>query len=65
MGLRKTYTAKIEDPLALLLHYWGTKEKVGVNREPLLACLLQMAQQDVDRKVHTIPGVTVVEGSKL
>lgn len=63
-GLRKTYTAEVTDPRALLLHYWGTKDVPGVNRDPLLACLKTMAQQDVDRKVHTIPGVTVIEGTK-
>lgn len=64
-GLRKTYTAQVNDPRALLLHYWGTKDAPGVNREPLLACLQSMAQQDVDRKVFTIPGVTVIEGTKF
>jgi len=65
MGLRKTYTAEVTDPRALLLHYWGTKDVPGVNRDPLLACLKQMAQQDVDWKVHTIPGVAVIEGTRL
>lgn len=65
MGLRKTYTASVHDPRALLLHYWGGNGQPGVNREPIVACLQQMAQQDVDRKVHTIPGVTVVEGTTL
>lgn len=64
-GLRKTYTAEVTDPRALLLHYWGTKDVPGVNRDPLLTCLKTMAQQDVDRKVHTIPGVTVIEGTRL
>jgi chromosome segregation ATPase len=59
MGLRKTYTAELTDPKAALVHYWTT------NRAPLLAVLQQMAQQDVNRSVRTIPGVKVVEGTRL
>lgn len=59
LGLKKTYTAEIENPRTLLLHYWEQ------NREPIVACLLAMAQADVDRHVHTIPGVKVNEGTRL
>jgi hypothetical protein len=59
MGLRTTYTATLTDAREALKHYWAT------NRQPLIDCLTHMAQADVDRKVHTIPGVTVVEGTKL
>lgn len=62
MGLRKTYTATLTNPRDALLHYWGGATP-GVGREALIACLQQLAQQDVNRKVHTIPGVTVVEGT--
>lgn len=65
MGLTKTYTARVDDPRALLLHYWGSAGAAGVNRDPIIACLRQMAQADVDRKIHTIPGVFVVEGTRL
>jgi hypothetical protein len=59
MGLRITHTATLTDARETLKHYWAT------NRDPLIECLTRMAQADVDRKIHTIPGVTVVEGTKL
>jgi hypothetical protein len=59
MSLKRTYTARVDDPRALLLHYWST------NRDPITACLAAMAQADIDRHIHTIPGVFVVEGTKL
>lgn len=65
LGLKTTYTARVDDPRALLMHYWGSKDQPGVNREPIIECLRQMAQADVNRKIHTIPGVTVVEGTRL
>lgn len=55
LGFRTSYRAEVTDPKACLLHYWST------NRAPLLAALAQLAQQDVNRKVMTIPGVTVHE----
>lgn len=58
-GLTATFTARLDDPRAALLHYWSA------NREPLIACLQGLAQADVDRKVRTIPGVFVVEGTRL
>lgn len=64
VGLRKTYTAEITNPRDALLHYWGGATP-GIGRDALIACLRQIAQQDVNRKVHTIPGVTVVEGTTL
>lgn len=59
LGLKKTYTAQVENPKALLLHYWD------VNRDAVVAYLTALAQADVDRSIHTIPGVTVVVGTKL
>lgn len=65
MGLTKTYTARVDDPRALLLHYWGSGDKPPIQREAIIACLQQLAQADVNRKIHTIPGVFVVEGTRL
>lgn len=59
LGLKKTYTAQVDDPKKLLLHYWAT------NRDAMVAHLTTMAQADIDRSVHTIPGVTVIVGTKL
>jgi len=59
LGLKKTYTAQVGDPKALLLHYWAT------NRDAVVGYLTALAQADVDRSIHTIPGVIVIEGTKL
>lgn len=64
-GLTATYTARLDNPRAALLHYWGGAEGPGPGREALIACLQTLAQADVDRKVRTIPGVFVVEGTRL
>ena len=64
-GLTATFTARLDDPRAALLHYWGGKDGPGPGRDALVACCLQLAQADVDRKVRTIPGVFVVEGTRL
>lgn len=65
-GLTATYTAQLTDPRAALLHYWGGKDGVaGSGRDALIACIQTLAQQDVDRKVRAIPGVNVVEGTRL
>jgi len=65
ISLKTTYTARVDDPRALLLHYWGSGEHPPSSRDSLIECLRQLAQTDVDRKIHTIPGVFVVEGEKL
>jgi hypothetical protein len=64
-GLTATFTARLDDPRATLLHYWGGKDGPGPGRDAMLACLQSLAQADVDRKVRTIPGVFVVEGTRL
>jgi hypothetical protein len=64
-GLTATFTARLDDPRAALLHYWGGKDGAGPGRDAMLACLQTLAQADVDRKVRTIPGVYVVEGTRL
>lgn len=64
-GLTATFTARLDDPRAALLHYWGGQSGPGAGRDALIACLQSLAQADVDRKVRTIPGVFVVEGTKL
>lgn len=64
MGLTKTYTAQIDNPRDALLHYWGGAV-AGRGRDALIATLQQLAQQDVNAKIHTIPGVTVIEGTRL
>lgn len=64
-GLTATYTARLDDPRAALLHYWGSSERPGNGRDALIACLQALAQADVDRKVHTVPGVFVVEGTRF
>jgi hypothetical protein len=64
-GLTATYTARLDDPRAALLHYWGGKDGPGAGRDALVACLQDLAQADVSRKIHTIPGVFVVEGTRL
>lgn len=64
-GLTATYTARLDDPRAALLHYWGSSERPGSGRDAMIACLQTLAQGDVDRKARTIPGVFVVEGTRL
>lgn len=64
-GLTATFTARLDDPRAALLHYWGGKDGPGPGRDALLACLQSLAQADVDRKVRAIPGVFVVEGTRF
>lgn len=65
VGLKATFTARLDDPHAALLHYWGGKDGPGPGRDAMLACLQALAQADVDRKVRKIPGVFVVEGTRL
>lgn len=64
-GLTATYTARLDDPRAALLFYWGGKDGPGAGRDALIACIQTLAQADVNRKVHTIPGVFVVEGTRF
>lgn len=65
LGLKATYTARLDNPHAALLHYWGTSEKPGSGRDRIISYLTELAQADVNRKIHTIPGVFVVEGTRL
>lgn len=64
-GLTATFTARLDDPRAALLHFWGSSERPGNGRTELIACLQSLAQAEVDRKVRTIPGVSVIEGTRL
>lgn len=59
MGLKKTYTAELTDPKAAFLHYFN------LDKTPFLAVALSLAQADVNNGRRTIPGVTVIEGTKL
>jgi hypothetical protein len=58
-GLRTTYTAVIDNPKDCLIHYWTTR------RDDLIAVLQGYADADVRAKRHTIPGVSVIEGTTL
>jgi uncharacterized membrane protein YqiK len=59
LGLRTVYRAEITDPKAALIHY------VGAQREAVLACLLSLAQTDVNQGKRQIPGVTVHTETRL
>lgn len=59
MGLRTVYRAEITDPKACLIHY------VANQREAVLACLLSLAQTDVNQGKRQIPGVTVHQETRL
>lgn len=58
LGFRTSYRAEVTDPRAALLHYWSANADT---RAALVTTLTQLAQQDVNRKVMTIPGVTIHE----
>lgn len=59
MGLRTHFRAEITDPKACLIFYASTR------RDDLMAFLLRLAQADVDAKRRQIPGVTVIEETRL
>ena len=57
-GLRTYYTASVTDVNAAIKHYWAGR------RGDFEALVLRLAQADVDRGLHTIPGITVTENKK-
>ena len=57
-GLRTYYTASVTDVNAAIKHYWADR------RGDFEALVLRLAQADVDRGLHAIPGITVTENKK-
>lgn len=59
MGLRRVFKPVMTDAKAALNHYATTR------RDDLIGFLQKLAEEDVRRSIHTIPGFVIEEGSTL